>query len=144
MSDLAQPTGPSAGAEAGRDHGALMFGSLAFAGAAASLVFCYAQVLISLLAPLFGMAPFEMNIHLQAVFMWGFALVTVIGLVGDRRRHKSNVPLAISILAVAVIIAMGWLSRRNQSKNRSICVCNMVWLVMVRLRTSRWINSTFA
>ncbi|MEM7123815.1 MAG: adenylate/guanylate cyclase domain-containing protein [Pseudomonadota bacterium] len=80
------------------------FGSLAFLGAAASLVFCYGQVLISLLAPLFGMAAFELNIHLQAVFMWGFALVTVMGLFNDQKLHKSKVPLVVSAVAVVTII----------------------------------------
>ncbi len=81
-----------------------LFGSLAIAGAAASLFFCYGQVLISLMAPLFGLAEFELNIHVQAVFMWVFALVTVAGLWRDRSRHGSNVPLAVSGVAVATII----------------------------------------
>ncbi len=103
MSDISQVTKQSVAAEAQRDRRALLFGSLAFIGAGASLVFCYAQVLISLIVPLFGLGAFEMNLHLQAVFMWGFGLVTVVGLVRDRKQHNSNLPLIMSICAVTVI-----------------------------------------
>ena len=103
MSDISQVSEQSVAAEARHDQGTMLFGSLAFIGAGASLVFCYAQVLISLIAPLFGLGAFEMNINLQAVFMWGFGLVTVIGLLRDRKHHKSNLPLIMSVCAVAVI-----------------------------------------
>ena len=81
------------------------FGILALLAAGASLLFCYAQILISLLAPMFGMQEFQLNIHLQAICMWGFALVTSYGLYRDRDRHGSNIPLMVSALAVIVIIA---------------------------------------
>jgi class 3 adenylate cyclase len=100
MSELTQVAQPHAGA-ASRP---LFFGFLAFLGAVASLIFCYAQVLISLLAPLFGLAEFEMDIHLQAVFMWTFALITVVGLARDRKRHNSPLPLIISAGAVMTIV----------------------------------------
>ena len=103
MSDISQDTDQTVVAEAQHDRGTLLFGSLAFIGAGASLIFCYAQVLISLIAPLFGLGAFELNIHLQAVFMWGFGLVTVVGLVRDRKQHHSNWPLILSVCAVAVI-----------------------------------------
>ena len=103
MSDSSQAPKQSVAAEARHDQGKMLFGSLAFVGAGASLVFCYAQVLISLIAPLFGLGAFEMNINLQAVFMWGFGLVTVIGLLRDRKQHKSNLPLIMSVCAVTVI-----------------------------------------
>jgi len=101
LSQLAEPKG---GAVPNQERQPALFGSLAFAGAAASLAFCYGQVLISLLAPLFGLAEFELNIHVQAVFMWGFALVTVVGLYRDRRSHGRALPLAVSAGAVAVIV----------------------------------------
>lgn len=103
MSDIHQPGKPSSVTGAQRDDRTLLFGSLAFIGAAASLVFCYAQVLISLFAPLIGLGTFELNVHVQAAFMWGFGLVTVVGLVRDRRQHNSNLPLVLSVCAVAVI-----------------------------------------
>ncbi len=86
-----------------RDIKTLLFGSLAFLGAGTSLIFCYAQVLISLMAPVFGFGEFDINIHLQAFFMWGFGLVTVIGLLRDRSQHYSNIPLIMGISAVLVI-----------------------------------------
>ena len=65
MSDISQVTKQSVAVEAQRDHRTLLFGSLAFIGAGASIVFCYAQVLISLIAPLFGLGAFELNLHLS-------------------------------------------------------------------------------
>jgi hypothetical protein len=57
-----------------------------------------------LLVPVFGFAAFQLNIHLQALFMWAFALVTVVGLARDRKRHRSNVPLIMSACAVVIIV----------------------------------------
>ena len=78
-------------------------GTLALAGASLSLVFCYAQVLIALTGPLLGFQIFEINIHVQAVFMWLFGLVTVAGLYRDSRIHGSRWPLSSGCLAVLVI-----------------------------------------
>lgn len=78
-------------------------GVIAFAGATISVAFCFGQVLISLLAPLFGLAPFDFNTHLQAIFMWGFGLLTVAGLYRDVSRHRSLVPLLTGITAVLII-----------------------------------------
>jgi hypothetical protein len=39
------------------------FGLVALLGATISIVFCYGQILISLVTPLLGMAAFELNIH---------------------------------------------------------------------------------
>lgn len=104
MSDSAPAPVATADTEPKQAAKPIWFGTLAFAGAIGSLIFCYAQVLISLLAPLFGLAVFEMNIHLQAVFMWAFALVTVTGLARDRTHHHGSAPLIMSACAVAVII----------------------------------------
>jgi class 3 adenylate cyclase len=79
------------------------FGLLAMVGATLSVAFCYGQVLIALIMPLFGLPPFELDIHLQAIFMWAFGLLTVYGLARDRRAHGSNVPLATGALAVLII-----------------------------------------
>jgi class 3 adenylate cyclase len=98
-------TGPSEDVAAALDRKALPFGTLTFFGAGISLIFCYGQVLISLLAPLFGLATFELDIHWQAVFMWGFGLITVAGLVRDRKRHGRKTPLFLGIGAVAMIAA---------------------------------------
>ncbi len=103
MSQAIQAADPQYSLRGEPGRRSLPFGFLAFLGAGTSLVFCYAQVLISLLAPLFGLAAFEMNIHAQAIFMWGFALVTLVGLVRDRKRHSSNLPLMLSAGAVVTI-----------------------------------------
>jgi class 3 adenylate cyclase len=104
MNEATSTTGTDSAAETAPDTKA-SFGTLAFAGAGVSLVFCYGQVLISLLAPLFGLAAFELDIHWQAVFMWGFGVVTVVGLGRDRRRHHHDAPIMLGIGAVVVIAA---------------------------------------
>ncbi len=103
MENTQQVDHPEAGVDRDRNSKKAPFGSLAFFGAAVSLVFCYGQVLISLLMPLFGLAAFELDVDAQAIFMWGFGLVTVIGLVRDRKRHGNNLPLIVSATAVTVI-----------------------------------------
>jgi class 3 adenylate cyclase len=104
MTDIVQIEEPSVGIEPKQTPRIWLFGSLALLGAGASLLFCYGQVLISLTAPLLGLAAFQLNIHVQALFMWAFALVTVIGLARDRRRHHSNLPLLMSACAVIIIV----------------------------------------
>jgi class 3 adenylate cyclase len=104
MTDIARIQQPSITIEPKQTPGIWLFGSLALLGAGASLLFCYAQVLISLLAPLLGLPAFELNIHVQALFMWAFALVTVIGLARDRKSHNSNLPLIMSACAVIIIV----------------------------------------
>jgi class 3 adenylate cyclase len=79
------------------------FGLVAMVGASISLAFCYGQVLIALVMPLFGMPAFELNIHLQALFMSLFGLVTVYGLARDRRAHGSYLPVVMGALAVLFI-----------------------------------------
>lgn len=81
----------------------LPFGTLTFIGAGISLAFCFAQVLIPLIWPLLGLATFDLNIHLQAIFMWGFGLLTVFGLLSDRRHHGASMPLALGIVGVVII-----------------------------------------
>ncbi len=103
MNEAIPTTGPDGAAASMAAPRSVLFGTLAFAGAGVSLVFCYGQILISLLAPLFGLAAFELDIHWQSVFMWGFGLVTVVGLARDKRRHHSDVPTMLGVGAVAVI-----------------------------------------
>lgn len=105
MNKAISTTGPDVDGATAPDRKAPPFGILAFAGAGVSLVFCYGQILISLLAPLFGLAAIELDIHWQAVFMWGFGLVTLVGLARDRRRHRRNAPILLGIGAVVLIAA---------------------------------------
>lgn len=83
--------------------GATPFGLIALLGATISIVFCYGQVLISLITPLLGLAAFELNLHAQAIFMWLFGLVTVYGLWRDRRILQSSIPLVVGVVAVLFI-----------------------------------------
>jgi class 3 adenylate cyclase len=79
----------------------LPFGILAFAFAIASLATCYAGILA---AYLLGSDPLSMNSHVQAVLMWGFALLAVYALWRDRRHHHNNLPLALAAVAAAVLV----------------------------------------
>lgn len=80
------------------------FGSLAYFGAAASLVVCFWKATFGLIAPVIGLTVFDINPHLQALIMWAFAAVTVLALYFDRKRHGENAPLLIGCAALAVII----------------------------------------
>ena len=44
------------------------FGLIALLGATISVIFCYGQILISLVTPLFGMEPFELNTYFPGSF----------------------------------------------------------------------------
>jgi class 3 adenylate cyclase len=79
----------------------LPFGILAFGFAIASLATCYAGILA---AYLLGVEPLSINYHVQAVLMWGFALLAVYALWRDRRRHRNNLPVALAVVAAAVLI----------------------------------------
>lgn len=85
------------------DSDAPKAGLIALVGATVSVIFCYGQILISLITPLFGMAAFELNIHLQAVCMWLFGLVTVYGVYRERHIAESQIPVGLAIIAVLII-----------------------------------------
>ena len=72
------------------------FGWLAFLGAGASMLSCYIKKLGDAMAPLGAAPEISLNPHVQAVFMWGFALVATIAIARDRRSHGHNLPLAVS------------------------------------------------
>jgi len=104
MGKGAPTNGPNSDTAVAQGRGILAFGSLAYLGAAGSVVMCYATVLGTLIAPLLGLATLGMNPHLQAVLMWSFALVAVVGLARDRRKHARNLPLLLAIAAFAIIV----------------------------------------
>jgi class 3 adenylate cyclase len=104
MSEPGQLTPPDPPMASVKENGATRFGFLAFFGAAASVAACFAKILITLLAPLFGLAIIGVNPHVQAIIMWGFAALAVIGLVRDRKRHDSKLPLQIGVGALILII----------------------------------------
>jgi class 3 adenylate cyclase len=78
------------------------FGVPAFACAIASLATCYASIVA---ASFLGIHSLGLNPHVQAVLMWGFALLAVLALWRDRRRHRNNLPVALAAVAVGILIA---------------------------------------
>jgi len=86
-------------------RGLFRFGLLAYLGAGVSLAFCFWKSILIIVGPLLGLAFIEINPHLQAVFMWLFAAVTVVGLVIDRKRHGKTMPVVLGVTALIVIVA---------------------------------------
>lgn len=86
-------------------RGLFRFGLLAYLGAAVSLAFCFWKSIFIVVGPLLGLAFIEIDPHLQAVLMWLFAAVTVVGLMIDRKRLGENTPFLIGLTALVVIVA---------------------------------------
>ena len=80
---------------------ALPLGLGAVLAALASLATCYAGILTSYVL---GTTWLVINPHVQAILMWGLALVTVLFLWRDQKRHDSVLPLAIGGLAALTLI----------------------------------------
>lgn len=85
----------------------LPFGIPAFVFAIASLATCYASIAT---AYLLGFDRLDMNPHVQAVLMWGFALLAVGALWWDRRLHHNNIPLGLAAVAAAILITTLYVS----------------------------------
>lgn len=79
----------------------LPFGILAFGFAIASLSTCYIGIFAAFLL---GVDFLGMNSHVQAVLMWGFALLAVYALWRDRRHHRNNLPLMLAAVAAAILV----------------------------------------
>lgn len=91
------------------------FGSLAFAGAIGSLLCCYFVILLSVLS---GLEPVSLsqviNPHVQAVVMWGLALLAVYALWRDRAHHSSNIPIALGATATVILIGTLYIGYDNR------------------------------
>jgi len=74
----------------------------AFLAALGSLSVCYGSIVAAALLAV------EMervlNPHLQAVLMWGFALLAVYALWRDRRRHGGSAPLVLGSAALVILV----------------------------------------
>jgi class 3 adenylate cyclase len=84
----------------------LPFGFLAIIASLISLCVCYGSNLASAILG----ASLPINPHLQAVLMWGFALVAVYALWRDRRAHGNGLPIALGGVGAAVLIATLYLN----------------------------------
>ena len=80
------------------------FGWLAFFGAGASMASCYFKKLSGVVTPFVGLEAITLNPHVQAVFMWGFALLATIAIAYDRRHYRQNLPLIVAATAFVIII----------------------------------------
>jgi class 3 adenylate cyclase len=85
----------------------LPFGVPALAFAAASLLTCYTSILAGYFL---GVDPLEINPHVQAVLMWGFAALAVYALWRDGRHHRSNLPFAIALVGAAILVTTLYVS----------------------------------
>ncbi len=90
--------GPAQGAEF---KIVLPFGIPAFVCAITSLAMCYVNIIV---ASVLGVASLGLNPHVQAVLMWSIALLAVLALWRDRRRHGNNLPVVLAAVAVGVLI----------------------------------------
>jgi len=73
----------------------------AILAAAVSLGTCYAGIVGG---AILGVQWFDLNPHVQAVLMWGFALVALWFLWTNRKKHGSNLPMGMAAFAVALLI----------------------------------------
>lgn len=84
----------------------LPFGVLAYSGAGVSVAFCFAKTIVIYTSAVFGIAlvEFSFNPHLQAVLMWLFASVAVVGLVLDKGRCGSSIPMIMGFVSFIIIV----------------------------------------
>ena len=80
------------------------FGRLAVIGTIGSVATCYSRILFLELVWLGESAPPEINPHVQAAVMTAFALLALVGLFLDRRRHESSIPLVVGLTGVLIIV----------------------------------------
>lgn len=81
---------------------ALPFGMPAFFAALVSLGTCYGFIIAG---AILGLDSRDLlNPHLQAVLMWGFALLAVLALWRDCKRHRNNLPMILGAVAVVTLV----------------------------------------
>lgn len=80
------------------------YGWLAFFGAAASMAACYLKMWSGPLMVFFGLEAITLNPHVQAVFMWVFALLATMAIAYDRRSYRQNLPLVVAGIAFSLIV----------------------------------------
>ena len=80
------------------------FGRLAFIGTVGSLATCYLKILLLVFVWLGAATVPQINPHVQAAIMTLLALVALVGLYLDRRRHGSNLPMVVGSAGVLIIV----------------------------------------
>jgi len=80
------------------------FGRLAVIGTIGSVATCYSRIVFHELVWQGDSAPPDINPHLQAAIMTGFAVIALVGLFLDRRQHQSSIPFAVGLLGVLIIV----------------------------------------
>lgn len=82
------------------------FGLLAYTGAGISIGFCFSKIILLTVLSAFGitLAAFDVNPHLQAALMWLFAAVAVVGIILDKERCGSVLPMALAIASLMIIM----------------------------------------
>ena len=92
------------------------FGLLANAGALLSVLMCYGKLAVIAALSLTGIAVVNINPHLQAALMVGFALLAVSGLAIDYRHHRDYAPLAIGATGLAVMAVTLYVSYNTRAE----------------------------
>ena len=83
------------------------FGVLANFAAIISLLMCFSQTAIAFflgMAGILWLGSTDLSPHVQAVLMWGFAVLAVFGLNQDRHQHGNILPLALGVTSVVVMV----------------------------------------
>ncbi len=86
------------------DGGAPNLGWLAFAAAGLSMAICYIVRLAGLVAPRLDASVVSLNPHVQALLMGIFAVVAVVAIARDRRRHGWTAPTLVATLGLLTIL----------------------------------------
>lgn len=90
----------------------LPVGAPAFLASLASLATCYGSMVAAALLGLQGDQ--LINPHLQAILMWGFALLAVYALWRDRRSHLRNAPFMLGTASLAILVGTLYLRYDNR------------------------------
>ncbi len=81
------------------------FGWQANAFALISILLCYSQAILVAGAGVVGLQIIDTAPHLQAVLMWVFALMAVLGILRDRKQHGNSLPVVIGTASLIVMVS---------------------------------------
>jgi class 3 adenylate cyclase len=81
----------------------LRTGWLPYLGTGLSMAVCYAKTVAAILLPKIG-ADWNFNPHLQAILMWALALLAVIAVYRDTKRHGDHYPFYVAGIGLFFIV----------------------------------------